>query len=415
MATIKFYIRKGKDKATIYTHFNVSATEKIRTSTGLYIDPKQWNERKGQPKQNIAETKKITSILQELERTILQHYNDTTTQGGSIGKDWLKNVTDIFFNRNQKQVYFTDFIQEYINTAPTRKNLKGGYGLSANRINRLQAFKKTIEQYQTEILKKPLTIDQINTQTALDFRDYFFSLGYSLNFVGGNLANFKTICHFIKSKDIDINIKTEKIEPIRERKEVENIITLSFEELERIQHLTNLPPYLLNAQKWLLLGCEVGQRGGDLLELSEKNLTEIEGVEVLKLKQQKTGKEIYIPLTPNAKEVINAGMPKKIGTTAFNKYIKELCRRAGINQPVKGRQPRTATTESKLIEGQKWEFVSSHICRRSFATNYYGKVPTSTLKVITGHATEDMFLRYIGKTAYNHAKEMIQAFKRLTE
>lgn len=415
MATVKFYIRKGKDKATIYTHFNISATEKIRTSTGLYIDPVQWNARKGQPKQNEAFAKKTAIVLQELERTILQHYNDTTTQGQRIDKYWLKQVTDTFFNRNQKQEYFTDFIQEYINTAPTRKNLKGGYGLSANRINRLQAFKKTIEQYQTEVLKKPLTIDQITTQTAIDFRDYFLSLGYSLNFVGGNLANFKTICHFIKSKDIDINIKPEKIEPVRERKEVENIITLSFEELEAVKNLTGLFPYLHNARKWLLLGCEVGQRGGDLLELSEKNLTEIEGVQVLKLKQQKTGKEIYVPLTPKAHEVLNTGFPKKIGTTAFNKYIKELCRRAGINQPVKGRQPRTATTESKLIEGQKWEFVSSHICRRSFATNYYGKVPTSTLKVITGHATEEMFLRYIGKTAYNHAKEMIQAFKLLSE
>lgn len=108
-------------------------------------------------------------------------------------------------------------------------------------------------------------------------------------------------------------------------------------------------------------------------------------------------------------------MPKKIGKNSFNKYLKELCRRAGINTIVKARQPRTATTESKLIEGQKWEFVSSHVCRRSFATNYYGKIPTSTLKAITGHATEEMFLRYIGKTAYNHAKEMIQAFKLLSE
>lgn len=415
MATLKFYIRKGKELATIYTHLNISTNQKYRVSTGLYIEPKDWNERKGYPRNNVAMAKKITVTLQELERYVMQRYNDTNAQGYAFNKEWLKEVIDTFFNRNRSKLYFTDFIDQYIQTAPTRKNLKGGYGLSANRVQILQAFKKTFQQYEKDILKQPLTIDKITTDTALDFRDYFLSLGYSLNFVGGNLANFKTICRFIKDKDHDINIKTERIEPLRERKKEEDIITLSFEELDTIKNVTGLYPYLENARKWLLLGCEVGQRVSDLLSLSDSNLIDIEGVPVFKVVQQKTGKEVYIPLTPRAKEVIKDGMPRKICNTAFNDYIKELCRKAGINNLVRGRQPRTATTETQIIEKEKWEFVSSHVCRRSFATNYYGKVPTSTLKTITGHSTEEMFLRYIGKTAYNHAKEMIQAFKLLSE
>ena len=52
----------------------------------------------------------------------------------------------------------------------------------------------------------------------------------------------------------------------------------------------------------------------------------------------------------------------------------------------------------------KWELVSTHICRRSFATNHYGKLPTPVLMAITGHTTERMFLKYIGKTAMDNAQ-----------
>ena len=341
-----------------------------------------------------------------------RHY---ITQGQKFNTEKLRFIIDTFFNRNKKQVYFTDFIDEFIKTAPTRKNKKGGYGLSESSIYKLHSFKKIVEKYQNEVLKRPLTIDEITNQTALNFRDHFLKSGYSLNSTGNNLTTFKKICNYIKDNDININIKLEKIETIKERKETENIITLSIDELKQIKELDGLQPYLINVRAWLLLGCEIGQRAGDLLELSEKNIIEIDGVQVFKLKQQKTGKEIYIPITPRAKEVLNAGFPYKISMTAFNAYIKILCRKANINEIVKGRKARTETTESQLIEGQKWEFISSHVCRRSFASNYYGKIPTSTIKAITGHTTEEMLLKYIGKTAYDHAKEMIQSFKLLSE
>ena len=44
---------------------------------------------------------------------------------------------------------------------------------------------------------------------------------------------------------------------------------------------------------------------------------------------------------------------------------------------------------------EKWKVLSSHIGRRSFASNFYGKIPTSLLMQATGHSSEQMFLRYI--------------------
>jgi hypothetical protein len=58
----------------------------------------------------------------------------------------------------------------------------------------------------------------------------------------------------------------------------------------------------------------------------------------------------------------------------------------------------------------KYELITSHVGRRSFATNNYGRIPTALLINVTGHATEAMFLEYIGKTETEKAKQLAEYF-----
>jgi len=45
---------------------------------------------------------------------------------------------------------------------------------------------------------------------------------------------------------------------------------------------------------------------------------------------------------------------------------------------------------------QKWELITVHTARRSFATNaYLAGVPTISIMKITGHRTESAFMKYI--------------------
>jgi integrase len=52
----------------------------------------------------------------------------------------------------------------------------------------------------------------------------------------------------------------------------------------------------------------------------------------------------------------------------------------------------------------KYELVSSHVCRRSFATKLYRKIDTLTIMKITGHKTEKQFLEYIKITPKEYAE-----------
>ena len=108
---------------------------------------------------------------------------------------------------------------------------------------------------------------------------------------------------------------------------------------------------------------------------------------------------------------MESGMPYKFSLQKYNDYIKEVCRRVGINKKVKDSKYFQVgkSKEGKIhrkVEGEfeKWELVSTHIGRRSFATNNYGKIPTPVLMARTGHRTEKMFLKYIGKIEKDHAQ-----------
>ena len=53
---------------------------------------------------------------------------------------------------------------------------------------------------------------------------------------------------------------------------------------------------------------------------------------------------------------------------------------------------------------EKHKLIGSHTCRRSFASNLYGKLPNQTIMAITGHKSEEQFLRYIKITSKEHAE-----------
>ena len=76
-----------------------------------------------------------------------------------------------------------------------------------------------------------------------------------------------------------------------------------------------------------------------------------------------------------------------------------------------GKQLETSNGLRKVVGVYpKYELVTSHIGRRSFATNFYGTIPTTYLIYITGHSSEAMFLNYIGKSNKDLAMEISNYF-----
>lgn len=416
MATLKYILRTENENANIFIRYSISRNVRLIKKTNFVIDAKDWSEDKAQPLQRNETLKNLTDKLDKLKMFIKDAYNNATANGIEITGEWLQLQIDVFNNKTPivELDVLTNYIQKFINEAPYKTNQKREFGLSDGRVKNLKLFLNTIRKYEIDALKgKSIIIKNINIQFVEKFKMWLFGKGYSINYVGKNVANILTICNDAHKNDIETSTQIKNIKNLSETKAPEDVIFLSEQEQELIKNTHLIREALINARKWLLLGCLIGQRGGDLLNITAKNIKDINGIKIIELKQQKTGKLVAIPLLPEAIEIIESGLPYKTSLTHFNEHLKDICQIAGIDAPTKGRKKVTANNPTIKGVYPKHELISSHICRRSFATNFYGRIPTPVLMNITAHGSERTFLSYIGKTTYDNAFQMLEYFSKL--
>jgi integrase len=416
MATIKFLLQSTSDSANIYIRFSISRDSVYKRKTNYTINSKDWSTSKGLPNTKSDDLKVLKLKLDRLATHVETAYNNDISKGATIDGDWLQYQIDVFNNKIKvvELDILTNYIDKFIEEAPNKKNQTNGLGLSERRIKGITTFKNLILRFEDEALKgKKITIRQINIPFSETFKQWLNGNGYSQNYIGKNIDNLKTMCIDAEKNGIDVSSQLKAIKSITESKAPEDIIYLSDEEQLKIKKATIELDSLNNARKWLLLGCQIGQRGGDLLNITEANIITVSGDKMIELKQQKTGKLVVIPLSPKALKIIDSGMPHKISFTKFNDYIKLVCKEAKIETITTGRVKTISRGATKIVKAPKHELISSHVCRRSFATNFYSKIPTTVLMSITGHATEKMFLKYIGKTSYDNAFQMLEYFNKL--
>ena len=416
MATVKLLLRNKNVNSNIYVRYSIGRKAQLWRKTGFVVDAKVWDDEKERTKLKDENSKNLNTDLRNLKVALENAYNAGISSGTEFTGDWLQLQIDLFNNKVPVVTFdvLTTYIQKYIDESPYKQNAKKELGLSNGRVQNLKLFKNTIVRYEKDVLKnKSILIKEIDLKFIEKYKMWLFGLGYSTNYVGKNIANIRTICLDASKNDIETSPQIKNIKGVSESKEPEDIVFLNEEEQEAIKNAPIIREALLNARKWLLLGCLIGQRGGDLLNVTTKNITELGGVKIIELKQQKTGKLVAIPLLPEALEILEAGMPYKISLVHFNEYIKEVCKAANLSTPTKGRKKLKHNQPTIKGAFPKHEVVSSHVCRRSFSSNYYGRIPTTVLMGITGHGTERMFLSYIGKTTYDNAHQMLEYFSKL--
>lgn len=392
--------RKGKYKDPETGESKKYSGINLETNTGFSINPKQWS-KTGFPKQTTPEARKIHKDLKKLETFILDHFNEANSKGEIIDLNWLQSKIVECFERIERfdQNLLENHIQYIIDNAATRQ-IKGTkkIGLSERRIAGYKSFLKMIQDYQSYTKRKINFLD-INRAFIEKFTNWLLNnRNYSTNYAGKNLDNLKTVCMDAKHLDIPVNPYVNKIESFRERKEDKHIVTLSFDELEKIRTTEIEKEALINARKWILLGCEIGQRASDLLRLTKEDVRFENGNYYIDIIQKKTGKAITVPLiAPHIIEMVENEFPYQVSQQKLNKHIKDVCEEAEIDQKIIGRKYDKKKGRKVLKEYPKYKLVTSHSFRRSFATNYYKKMPTPVLINITGHSKESLFLEYINR------------------
>ena len=412
MGKIGFRIRSSVSaQVPVYVYVYLSTTIRQEVKTGLLVRRDSWNSELQRGVDHSIATAELNEKLDRLENYLLRELNELSNKSGDIPKDWLLDHVNLCFYRVSitKSNMLLYQIEQYIELAPTKRVKRtGSIGLSTNTIRNLMRFYELIEDFE-DYLGEALDLTTLNHSIVQRFQEWLLSFkGYSVNNAGLQLKLLKMVCKQAERNGVEVHYYTRHIESFTQRSKDRILQTLSFEETERIKNLTGLPSTLENARRWMLIGLFIGQRVSDLLRLTPQNIRKAEVGVYVDLLQQKTEKHVTIGIVdPMVIQILEYYFPYSISAQQFNKQIKQICQLAGISEMVKGYKTCEKTRRKKLGVYPKYSLISSHDLRRSFATNYFGKIPTPILMQITGHSKETTFLSYIGaqvnKDAYADA------------
>jgi len=410
MASINLLLQSKKNPAVIYIRLRDGRTLDIKAKTNYHIDPANWDEAEQRPTKKALkniDNANLDTDLATLKNELLKEYNKS--KGVKIiDSQWLKD----FINPPQEEEKLPDKLVDYIDTYIEFKKAE----VKSSTITKCNVIKHLLQRYQVHT-KSIVYIRDVDAKFKLNFEKYCISVGYAPNTTARNIRFIKTFCRHAKSNGIETHYQLDSIKAKYHK--VENIY-LDEKEIEAIEKIKSkdLTEGLVNARDWLLISCYCGQRVSDFLRF-DKSMIRYEKNKKGELKplieftQVKTEKVMTIPLHSKIIKIMkkyDGNFPRKISDQRYNEHIKKVCEKANIDTPTHGTLYDHNLKQKVTKEYPKWMLVSSHIGRRSFATNNYGKIPTIFLMSVTGHTTEAMFLTYIGKSNKDIAMELTDYF-----
>lgn len=194
------------------------------------------------------------------------------------------------------------------------------------------------------------------------------------------------------------NILKAKLE-----KPVKTFLTMKeLEQLERVDAESMNEQYVLDV---FLIGAYTGMRVSDAMEISEENMSN----DYVSYVSIKTGIQAVIPMKEGIDERIRRVQANncEMSVMTYNRIIRRLCQRAGITERVK------VFKAGDHLKGEKWEYVSSHTARISFATNLsILGVPLIQISRCMGHTSTAMTERYVIPTRVQFSPKALKYFQK---
>ena len=303
------------------------------------------------------------------------------------------------FNINIEQsMGFINYLELFLaNTATKRVQGYGTIGLAHNTVRTYRSLHRIIKTFEKDI-GLHLKLCSFDKNMAEDLTRYLkLEKQYSDNYTGQILKLLKVVLRDAQKGGHTIHPYSHYIEVFKQKKSDRIIHVLNPDEIKRIKSLRGITGRIRDSYNWLLIGLSIGQRVSDLMSITADNIRLASGGLYVDIIQQKTKTAVTVGVSdPLVIDIIKNEFPKKVPQLVFNRDIKLICKLAGINQVVKGFKNNPKRRRKELVVAPKYEFVTSHIMRRSFASNYFGKIETPLLMNITGHSKESNFLTYIG-------------------
>lgn len=425
-----FYLKDKNSTKPTPINFSVSAGGmRKKMGIGESIHPQWWDEENEcaiessrQKKAEKALAKRVNKNLKRLRPeldNLFADYNavDKLTPNHTQGEDMLltlfDKVEDVINGQIETETKEekearktpTQFFEEFIERWSHSPNPRTGVVPKSDTI---WNYQNTLRRYKDYIADNNLkdTFAIFNEDFQAKFDDYLINeQELAMNTIVSSHSQLKTMLKvaydkgllrdssFLRWTSKTINFSNIYLND----DELNRLYALTLTKQMRKENNVGRESHIEESRDLFIITARTGLRFSDLRHIDTATWNMEEGKETLTILVQKTNDRLSIPLHRQVIDLYNkydGVLPLPVDKSKYNEHVRLCAKLAGITEIIetfvweKGRPAIKAKP--------KYELISSHTGRRSFATNLYlvCKSPHQVMN-LTGHKTEENFKRYI--------------------
>jgi integrase len=317
--------------------------------------------------------------------------------------EWLLTIIDKHWHPDKYKVTLFSYIQEFIDKSESKPTHKTGRPAGVIMRYSYEKVFKTLKEFAEE-KKRVIDFQNVDLQFFDDFIQYLQSQNLAMNTIKQKITVLKVFLNSAKEegKNPYDMFKSGKFSVKGEESES---VYLNETELAAIYKLNLKKDEILDQTRDLFIVASwTGCRFTDIGQITPESISN----GFIHITQYKTGAKVVIPLKPVVSAILNKYngiLPKVVNNMDFNNNLRIIAEKAKINEKTHKAITKGGIKTSKAYK--KHELVTAHSARRSFATNLFlSGFPSLSIMAITGHTTEESFMRYIKVTPDEHAQKL---------
>lgn len=419
-----------KENSLIYLSVH-TPNGRVYVSTGISVIVKYWNSETRRVTKGYGKADTINSILKNTENELQKEISLLSLNKEYLTTEIVRQILAVTLTSKKSSAilitptqpltfwqYFDEFLQRdrfTNNGLPLKPQSYAAYKQTYQRLKDFESVKRVKLDF--------LSFNEINIKKFVSFlyekqnNNHLDTekKGLTPNTVALTIRRLKTVLIDAIDNGYDVPLSYRKVKvPTVQTTE----IALSENDLMKLYHLdlSKNKSYEI-VRDLFLIGSYTALRFSDYRKVNQSNIRVwYEGKEAnsyLTVTTEKTNQTVTIPVLPIVDEILkkyHGTLPKGFKNQPMNRYLKEICKLAEFNEPIKV----TEYKQGQRVETQipKHDMISTHTARRTGATLIYNLTKDIYLCMsLTGHKSEKQFKQYIRNNEMDNAQKLSHEFK----
>ncbi|TJY34682.1 site-specific integrase [Pontimicrobium aquaticum] len=352
-------------------------------STGLFINPKNWNNKQQEVKPPEPDAELINTQLSLIKTKLSQAFLVLQVQENDF------TVEDIYKTYKGEKIAKDHNTIEYFERYLKRLKTLVGIDIVESTWNKFYYVKNHVQSFiKWQYKTSDYPLKDLKLQFLNDFEYYLKTEKKQAQItINKSIQRFRkpikvAVAEGYLDKDPFILFKSKTV-----RKE---IVFLSPEELKKLEEYGFNQTRLQFVKDLFIFCCYTGLPYNELMDLKHNHIVKgFDNKLWIKMKRKKTSKSLSIPLLPKALIILNNYSNDdfifpRISNQRYNSYLKEIASIVGIDKR-----------------------LTTHMARRTFASTVllYNDVPMEIVSELLGHSnmkiTQDSYGKVVQKKISN--------------